>query len=461
VPITPALTDTWEDLNEDASFGPEDRFIDNNGNGRFDAFWLAGFGTARAAQDIHDDLWARSMVVDDGNTRIALVSLDVIGLFHDDVIDVRAGIPAETGVDYTTIVSTHNHEGPDLMGLWGPSRFSSGVNPEYLTFVKDQVIASVVRAVEHLQPAYLKLAEDLTGAETLVNDTRLPRVLDAGLRVVQAINPESLQTIGTLVSWANHPETVWSKNLSITSDFPHYLREAIEKGIYRNGELEAEGVGGTTLYVNGAIGGLMTTDDVFSVKEPFGDESFVVPSFAKAKALGEQVALRVLHALSKGDCRQIEKASIRLRAKTIRLPMDNNLFKLGVLLGVLDRGVSGWFKMRSEIAAWTVDELSFLSVPGEIYPEIVQGGIEAPLGQDFPLDPIEIPPLRALMPGRTKILLGLGNDEIGYIIPKSEWDEAEPYLYGADESPYGEINSLGPETGPILHREIRQLLEEL
>jgi len=63
-----------------------------------------------------------------------------------------------------------------------------------------------------------------------------------------------------------------------------------------------------------------------------------------------------------------------------------------------------------------------------------------------------------MMPGKYKFVFGMANDMIGYIIPKSEWDEKEPYLYNETESPYGEINSVGHETGPIIHREISKLL---
>jgi len=34
-----------------------------------------------------------------------------------------------------------------------------------------------------------------------------------------------------------------------------------------------------------------------------------------------------------------------------------------------------------------------------------------------------------MMKGEYKFVFGLANDEIGYIIPKSEWDEVPPYLY--------------------------------
>ncbi len=64
------------------------------------------------------------------------------------------------------------------------------------------------------------------------------------------------------------------------------------------------------------------------------------------------------------------------------------------------------------------------------------------------------------MPGRVKFLFGLANDEVGYIIPKSEWDDRAPWLYNAPERHYGEINSLGPDTAPILHEEFRRLIAE-
>ena len=41
------------------------------------------------------------MVIDDGRTRIAIIALDAIGFFHDDVVDVRKRIPESAGIDYT------------------------------------------------------------------------------------------------------------------------------------------------------------------------------------------------------------------------------------------------------------------------------------------------------------------------------------------------------------------------
>ena len=96
-----------------------------------------------------------------------------------------------------------------------------------------------------------------------------------------------------------------------------------------------------------------------------------------------------------------------------------------------------------------------------LFPEIVNGGVVSPPGQDFAIAPLEVPPLRSFMQGQFKFVLGLANDEIGYIIPKSEWDEKPPYLYNDDESPYGEENSIGPEAAPIVYNSIIELLNSL
>ncbi|KAA3656262.1 MAG: hypothetical protein DWQ10_15825, partial [Calditrichaeota bacterium] len=118
-PITPEVPDRWNDVNKNARYEPDkgETFTDGNGNGEFDARWIAGFGNRRAANGIHDDQWARTMVIDDGHTRIAIVILDLIGFMHDEVLDVRKAIPADCNVDYTVIASTHTHEAVDMLGL--------------------------------------------------------------------------------------------------------------------------------------------------------------------------------------------------------------------------------------------------------------------------------------------------------------------------------------------------------
>jgi len=462
IPITPEVPDRWTDADNDAKYDPKrgDTFTDGNGNGKFDPVWMAGFSNARAANGVHDDLWARTMVIDDGRTRIAIVALDIIGFMNNSVVDVRARISESAGVKYTIIASNHPHEGPDLLGLWGETPFKSGVNPKYLEFVKQQIVQSVEAAVANMKPARLEISEDLTGALPLVKDTRDPQVYDSGLRIIKAINSKNGNTLGSLIAWADHPETLWSRNLLITSDFPHYVRQFVEKGVFKGDSLVKPGIGGVAVYINGALGGLMTTHPSISVKDPVTGKEFKEPTFGKAEAQGKQVALLVLNAMD-NPAERIDSASISLVVRSVILPIKNKFFRLGTASGVLDRGMVGWMNMRSELSVFNIGPLSFATIPGEVYPEIINGGVEAPEGQDFKTEPIEVPPVRDMMAGKYKFVFGLANDEIGYIIPKSQWDEKAPYTYNRKDSPYGEENSLGPGTASILHANIKEMLLEL
>jgi hypothetical protein len=120
--------------------------------------------------------------------------------------------------------------------------------------------------------------------------------------------------------------------------------------------------------------------------------------------------------------------------------------------------IEGRPAIRSEIGYLRLGELDVAVIPGEIYPELVLDKVPdpAPAGADFP-DAAREPAIYGGLSGRFKILIGLGNDEIGYIIPKRQWDEKPPFTYGRTKPPYGEINSLGPDTAPIICEAFRQL----
>ena len=423
--------------------------------------WLAGFSQHRAATRVHDDLLAIACVLDDGRTRLGVVTLDSIGFFHDDVIAVRRRLAAASKLDYAIICSTHNHSTPDLMGLWGPDYAHTGVNASY----RQQVIAAAAKAldeaVRQLQPAQVAFHEIPTKPNGLLTDTRKPIVFDPDIRVMHFTSATDGATLGSIVGWADHPETVWARNTEITADFPGYLRAALEDGIYEHDLMLRQGVGGIHLYVNGAVGGLMSTTPSVTVRDPFLEQDYKEPSHDKARALGRALAARILPRLEAPAVPTTNQLPISIRARTIELPLDNNGFLAAPVIGLLDRGHVRWKTIRTEVALIQLGEASIACIPGEIYPEIVNGGIETPPGADYPTNAVEVPPIRQMMPGRIKFIFGLANDEVGYIIPRSEFDRKPPYLYGAKHAPYGEINSVGPETAQRIHAAIRELCQQV
>jgi len=181
----------------------------------------------------------------------------------------------------------------------------------------------------------------------------------------------------------------------------------------------------------------------------------------KLLAQGKALAKVTLETLNDSSLKVYSSLDLGIRARSISLAMDNSLFQLAAFVGIFDRGFVGWKKIRSEISAWKLGPATFVHVPGELYPEILHGGIESPNGADFKIDPVEVPALKEKIPGQYIFFSGMSNDMIGYIVPKSQWDVNPPFSYDYQDRPYGEINSLGPETAPKIHGEVLSILKDL
>jgi len=412
--------------------------------------YLAGFDTNRRATGVHDDLWARAIAVSDGRRKIAIVAVDLIGVFHADVLKARELLRQKVPGAALVVASTHNHEGPDTMGLWGKGRFSSGVDPQYRDRVRHAIAETAADALLRLKPGRLVLGQTRTPG--LIEDGRLPTVIDDTLVVMQAVGEDGA-TLGTVVNWSSHPEALGGKNTLVTSDFPHYLRSRME-----------ERLGGTSVFLVGSIGGLMTPLGL----KLTGADGKAVPadSFALAQAVGERAADAALEALKNG--RPSASSALEHRSATVFIPLENRLFRLATFLGVLDRQVYSdgqpatsvfGADLRAEIGYLRLGDAEALLVPAEIYPELVLGRIQDPQdpGADFPGAPRERA-LFTLLESEYKLVLGLANDEIGYVLPRSQWDAKPPFAYGRKEDQYGEVNSVGPSAAPRLAEAFARLL---
>jgi hypothetical protein len=466
-PITPVVADSWTDVDGDGKYDSDvDRYDDKNGNGRLDAIYMAGFQSPRPAAAVHDELEAVAAVFDDGETRIGIVAADVVGLSHSFVKDVRAAHADALGLDYLLVHATHNHQGPDTQGIWGPRRFRSGIPDGYLEFLNQQLGVALAQATSALEPATLEVAE-ISGRDREIGtvDTRRPHVIDDGLRVaiVNASPGErgEARVLGTLLNFGNHVELLWDRNFALTADVAGWARRGLSGGLDYDGALWKPGLGGTTLWLTGNIGGLITTPPEVSIMDPRSGELLAKPSQEKARAQGYRIAEAVLDARNAGAFAPLAAPRIAVQRRKIEVPLANwPLITLGTI-GVLDRDVElGWgVSTKSEVALLRIGELWIACVPGELYPEIAVGGIENPPGADDRIAPQETPPLRSAMRGRVNMMVNLANDALGYLIPESEWDAEEPWIYGASEKSYGEAVSAGPETARVVHRALLRVLE--
>lgn len=423
--------------------------------------WIAGYGQNRRAQSVHDPLHVRAVVLRQGADKIALVSADIVGLHYTTTQEIRARLDDFT---YVMVASTHNHEGPDTMGLWGPSPFKSGIDPEYMTLLKDRAVEAVrqAEAAAVAATAQYGTAEDAS----LLRDSRLPEVYDPVLRVVEFRRAEGGERIGILVQWNNHPECLGGSNPHISADFPGYtVAELVERYAC------------PVAYFTGPVGGLMAPprgiikgDDGRPLQE--GD-------FEYARRYGIAVADLAQKAIEAAE--PLSLNGLVVRSRTLALPVTNPVYLAARGLGIMKREGVVWTgdpydlsqpvtaananqpaAIVSEVACLRLGELYIACIPGELYPEAVYGEYQEPVepNVDFPDAPLE-PPVAETLPGERILIFGLANDEVGYIVPKRQWDDAPPFAYGRETKQYGEVNSLGPETCPILMRALVDVVADL
>jgi len=106
---------------------------------------LAGNGSPTLTHNVHDELHARALVLDDGVTRFALVVCDSSGVSHTICEQARELIGANKAIqiapENVMISATHTHSGP------------SSVTSGYRDFLAQRIADSVQRAIANLAPA--------------------------------------------------------------------------------------------------------------------------------------------------------------------------------------------------------------------------------------------------------------------------------------------------------------------
>ncbi|MDC0671789.1 hypothetical protein [Nannocystis radixulma] len=493
--IVPTCFESWTDLDADAEYEAGETFLDcgcdrlcpgdpgyvaadmGEDDGDFQASWLAGFHNGRPATGVRgadlglvgegDGLWARALVLEQGNTKLAIVTLDLVGFFNNETLAIRDTL-ADQGleVDYVLLHSLHNHEGPDSMGLWGEQQLVSGYDPAY----RSQVRQAIVDAIGEADGAKVEVAQLVVGevdtstyhsngVGNVINDSRDPFVVDEMIGALRLVDDQD-NTIASVVSFGNHPEALSDENTLMTSDFAHGLRRTLEQGSTWLNSPGKPGVGGTCLYINAAVGGLMTPLGM-AVKTPDG-ETYQSGTFEKADAIGQLLGEMALDALANGDV--VAAPQLDLQAQRFMLRVDNSNFQAMFQLGIFDREtfmeMDGMY-IETETALINLGPAQFLSVPGELFPELAIGGYDGshlnvptkPLVDPNNTNPPDLlaapegPYLKDKMHGTYRFIVGMGNDELGYIVPEYDWELGDPpWVSEAEGDHYEETNSLGVET---------------
>jgi hypothetical protein len=110
---------------------------------------------SRRGKSVRSKLHARALVLDDGNTKLAIVIIDTCMMPRELFDPAKAEVEKKTGIPVSNILmaATHTHAAPSSFGCLGTEP-----DKKYVQFVTPLIVQSVVDAHARLEPAQVGAA---------------------------------------------------------------------------------------------------------------------------------------------------------------------------------------------------------------------------------------------------------------------------------------------------------------
>ena len=198
-------------------------------------------GPDMPAAGVHDPLYARTLVLDDGSIKIALVALDLIGLNPGRL----PALARSEGIDHVLLAATHTHGGPLVLNLYEPycefRNWPEG-NP-YLTWAEEQILAGICAARDSTEPVAMAVGRGtadigfnrrqlIDGKVEMVWHQNHDRSHDWGPVdrevAVWRIDRADGGPLALLANYACHPVVMGRNNALLTADFPGATMDRLE-----------------------------------------------------------------------------------------------------------------------------------------------------------------------------------------------------------------------------------------
>ena len=337
---------------------------------------------------IASELFAKALVIDDGKTKAAIVTADVILLDKKIVEETRELIGKSTDIPGSNVMfgASHTHSTPVTMReAWG---FGAKQVPDqsYL----DQLVAKMAGAVAE---ANSRLAEAQVG----VGEGNAPFTInrwiptpggptggrwapnpdapaDETLSVLRVNRPDGT-VLAALVNFAAHASVAsWGKYFS--ADYPGFMQATLEK--FYDGNM-------TTMFANGASGDLKIK---WLAKNKEGNIDFGYGGAEAAKRWGRVIAGAALSVIEQIE-KPMDDLQISVASKMVELPMIPPMTVEQLEAEIAEYEKAGkdttWHRrilplLRDGTAPKSIPgevqlirigrEVAFLSVPGELFAEI-------------------------------------------------------------------------------------------
>lgn len=320
---------------------------------------MYGYGARgeHVSTGVHDPLYAKAIVLTDGQRTAAWVTMDLGYADKPLTRDIRAAVSAALGFDDVFLTSSHTHSGPTFV-----PDFPSAANP-WIQELRRKVTAAIVEAHGALQPARLgvgwgrvdlghnrrRVRADGTVEMLWENRRGIPTSpVDKSVAVVAFDTPAG-EPIATLVNLAIHPVVLGPENLEYSADYPGAMMAVVERG-----------VGGQAMFLQGAAGDI----------NPFWDKtSLAEGAYEQMRSMGETIGAEVVRVRKELLFADVDSIALGVERVQIspRWDIDDPAIRAGVRRDYVERfGREGEAEVKTLLIG---SDLALASFPGEFFVE--------------------------------------------------------------------------------------------
>lgn len=285
----------------------------------------------RFPTDIHDPLYVKTLVLDDGSTKLVIVAVDNNRVLKETTDYVRTEVEKRFGIPPQNVMlsATHTHSGPRMV-------------QKYLAAVQPRIVDCIQMALARLEPAQVGVEE--VDAPSLPKNRNMRRnmsreeiaqlektgtgeLLDTSVPVMYF---ESLSgnPLAIYVNYSMHTVTVGS-GTRISADYPYFMHEVFRKVFNKNI---------ISLYTSGCAG---------DINAKFAQT--YQPSFEMGMRIGELLAGKALHACAL----MTYTDDVKLKSSSVQVPID--------LLPVTDEEIAWARSVNPKLFIKPVDDRSLVT----------------------------------------------------------------------------------------------------
>jgi hypothetical protein len=263
---------------------------------------LGGYGErmSRPATGVHDRVWAKAIVLRQGDRRFALVTADVLAFPPGFKSTVAARLAAEGWQpNHLLFLPSHAHTSIDMTALNPKNTFAI---PQLGTFRPQLHDFAVARLADLIRVASRSNAAVAIASTTLTLDgwnrnRRGGTAVDRDLTLTR-IDTLAGQPLAVWVNWTAHPTFMGPEHMEFSGDWPGHLQRTLEALIGRDV---------TALFYNGAEADQSPTPRV-------GD----APAWEQAERYGRELAIQAWHAWQ--NLKPNRDAAFAVQFQTVTLP---------------------------------------------------------------------------------------------------------------------------------------------